>query len=118
MNEKLSQGLTNLAQTVLKRTVSEEIYAKITPEHIAKSSDIILNHLSSLPSGEQIVLIDRFGVITGKPKTLEAVSEDLGIKRIYVSQIELNALMDLRVAALSDLIEIMRDIKNEAVSTE
>lgn len=113
MNEKLSQGLRNLAQAVLECTVSEEIYAKFTPEHIGKLSDIILHHLNSLPSGEQIILLDKFGVTTGKPKTLKAVSKDLGIKQIYVSQIELKALIDLRVAALSDLLEIMRDIKKK-----
>lgn len=113
MKEK-SQGLLNLAQAVLECTVSEEIYAKLTPEHIGKLSDIIFHHLNSLPSGEQIVLLNRFGVTTGKPKTLKAVSEDLGIKQIYVSQIELKAIIDLRVAALSDLLEIMRDIEKRS----
>ena len=52
--------------------------------------------LDDLPPKEREVLIDRFGLATGTPMTLEAIGQRLGVTRERVRQIEMSALHKLR----------------------
>jgi RNA polymerase sigma factor (sigma-70 family) len=56
----------------------------------------IASVLASLPEREQKVLRLRFGIDDGRQRTLEEVSEDFGLSRERVRQIEKNALHRLR----------------------
>jgi len=55
--------------------------------------------IRSLRPRQQRVLIERFGLENGKPKTLEEVGVILGITRERVRQLETRALRDLRAVA-------------------
>ena len=52
--------------------------------------------LDSLTNREKVVLNSRFGIIDGKPHTLAEVSEELGVSRERVRQIEKEALKKLK----------------------
>ena len=57
--------------------------------------------IQTLKPRQQRVLIERFGLEGGKPKTLEEVGQILGITRERVRQLETRALSELRQAAPS-----------------
>ena len=57
--------------------------------------------VQSLKPRQQRVLIERFGLDGGKPKTLEEVGQILGITRERVRQLETRALRELRQVAPS-----------------
>jgi RNA polymerase primary sigma factor len=57
--------------------------------------------IASLKPRQQQVLIERFGIGGGKPKTLEEVGAILGITRERVRQLETRALRELRTIAPS-----------------
>jgi RNA polymerase primary sigma factor len=57
--------------------------------------------VESLKPRQQRVLIERFGLDGGKPKTLEEVGQILGITRERVRQLETRALRELRQVAPS-----------------
>jgi RNA polymerase primary sigma factor len=52
--------------------------------------------LDDLPPKEREILIDRFGLATGTPMTLESIGQRLGVTRERVRQIEMSALHKLR----------------------
>lgn len=83
--------------TTLKEMIAEE---DLTPEEkLAEDSiyDELQLALAQLPQKERDVIIERFGLITGEPKTLREVSEQFGVSREYIRQIEKRALKHLRV---------------------
>lgn len=70
-----------------------------TPADVASNTllkeqiDIVLN---TLTPRERDVLIQRFGLLDGKPKTLEEVGKDFDVTRERIRQIEAKALRKLR----------------------
>jgi RNA polymerase sigma factor (sigma-70 family) len=52
--------------------------------------------LDDLPPKEREILIDRFGLVTGTPMTLESIGQRMGVTRERVRQIEMSALHKLR----------------------
>jgi RNA polymerase primary sigma factor len=55
--------------------------------------------IARLKPRQQQVLVERFGLNGGKPKTLEEVGKILGITRERVRQLETRALRELRQVA-------------------
>ena len=56
----------------------------------------VLEALEYLEDREKYVIIERFGFISGNPRTLEDVAKDLNVTRERVRQIEAKALRKLR----------------------
>jgi RNA polymerase sigma factor (sigma-70 family) len=52
--------------------------------------------LDDLPPKEREILIDRFGLGSGNPMTLESIGQRMGVTRERVRQIEMSALQKLR----------------------
>lgn len=69
---------------------------------------VLDNVLDLLTDREQIVLSRRYGLDRSEPETLQIISEDMGISRERVRQIEKTALAKLRdkYAGLGDLVGI------------
>lgn len=110
---ELLQGLLDLTRIVLERIFIKDKVAKLTNEHLAVLSDIVFHHLFKLPSRENIVLDEFFGVCTGKPKTLDDIKDEIGVPLEYLRQTKRKALIELTQAAQSDLIKTMDDIEDE-----
>ncbi len=76
----------------------EDIQA-IVPEDAAARrilQEEIEEALSGLPEREKQVLLYRFGLDTGQPRTLEEVGRELGVTRERIRQIEARSLSKLR----------------------
>ena len=56
----------------------------------------LLMVLSTLPEREKKILIERFGIESGEPKTLEDIGQILGLTKERIRQIESKALRKLR----------------------
>jgi RNA polymerase primary sigma factor len=82
----------------------EDEFAKTPEDTTAMSlmSDDVRKVLSVLTAREREVLILRFGLNDGKPRTLEQVGRLVGITRERTRQIELKALRFLRQSQASD----------------
>lgn len=64
-----------------------------------RSSDLhqaLTRYLSELPERERFIIESRFGLIDGKPKTLEQVGAELGITKERVRQLEARAMNKIR----------------------
>lgn len=66
----------------------------------------LMGALDSLNERERFVLLNRYGFIGGKPKTLEEIGRALNITRERVRQIEEKALKKMRIACMR------RDLKD------
>lgn len=77
--------------------------------------DKINDVLSSLTERERIVLVERFGLLDGKPKTLEEVGVQFKVTRERVRQIEAKALRKMRhptrASQLQAFLEVAEKIK-------
>lgn len=61
--------------------------------------------VDTLPPREQLIIRRRFGLDRDDPRTLEALSAELGVSRERVRQLETRALARLRKACLADQLE-------------
>lgn len=80
----------------------------ISPEASAEQMHLrenIENMLGVLTERERGVLISRFGLLTGEPKTLEEVGEEYHVTRERIRQIEAKALRKLRSPRIRHLVE-------------
>ena len=123
MNEKPSQGLLNLTRVVLEQIFDKDAVSSITDEDIEVFSSVVFHHLCSLFSGEHfnkpLILIDRYGIATGKPKTLEAIANIYDTTTERIRQTEQQALAQLKEDVLEDLLAIMYYyLEKEAANTE
>ena len=90
------------------------------PDTKMKSSEAVVDEimlrkaidqvLSTLTERERKVLILRFGLDDGNPKTLEAVGEIFGVTRERIRQIEAKAIRKIKYPARRQMLE---DFKNE-----
>ena len=69
--------------------VSDEVEYRFLREAVAHA-------LSQLPQREQIVIIMRYGLEDGEPRTCEEVGKKLGVSRERARQLEAKALRILR----------------------
>ncbi len=76
--------------------------------------DKINEVLSSLSERERTVLIERFGLIDGKPKTLEEVGVYFKVTRERVRQIEAKALRKMRHPTRSSQLQAFLEVANKA----
>jgi RNA polymerase primary sigma factor len=76
--------------------------------------DKINEVLSSLSERERTVLIERFGLIDGKPKTLEEVGVTFKVTRERVRQIEAKALRKMRHPTRSSQLQAFLEVANKA----
>ena len=70
-----------------------------TPEEIIEEGilhELIFQAISTLDPRKQIVIIERYGLIDGRPKTLEEVGAKYNVTRERVRQIEKQAIEDLQ----------------------
>ena len=85
----------------------------VNPESAAiqeAEKDILLGVLDTLSDREKDIIIQRFGLINGTPKTLEEVGKSYNLTKERIRQIESKALMKLRHPSrakfLKDLVTI------------
>lgn len=81
------------------------------PEAIVLSNDLrrtIEHLLSTLKERERLVLLLRFGLADGQPRTLETIGKNFGLTRERVRQIEARALNKLRRPSTLKLLEPFR----------
>jgi len=82
-----------------------------TPEEVIEDGilrELIFDAISALDPREQIIIIDRYGLNDGRPKTLEEVGAIHNITRERVRQVEQKALKKLRAPKLSKSIRNYR----------
>jgi RNA polymerase primary sigma factor len=89
----------------------ESMMADLIEDHNAAAPEVetsdklrsteLAEALARLKPRQQQVLVERFGLNGGKPKTLEEVGKILGITRERVRQLETRALRELRTVAPS-----------------
>ncbi len=92
--------------TALEDFVADE--NTISPEDMAINNSLnsnIMKLLDTLTAREKEIIMLRYGLIDGNPKTLEEVGKRYRITRERVRQIEVKALRKLRVPSRSYLIE-------------
>lgn len=110
MNKKQLKGLLNLTRVVLEQIFSKHVVSSNTNEDIEVFSSVVFHNLCSLCSGEHfdkhLILIDRYGIGTGKPKTLEHLANEYSTTTEYMRQVEQEALHQLTEAVLEDLLAI------------
>lgn len=70
--------------------------------------------LDTLTDRERKVLIQRFGLLDGKPKTLEEVGVEFNVTRERIRQIEAKALRKMRHPTRSKLLRAFLDEREEA----
>lgn len=99
----VSKCLTDLTQTILERAFDKNKVAKLIEEHSVVLNKIVFHRLFNSPVIESTVLIKRFGVTTGEPKTLEAIGDELSTTRERIRQVEQKALRRLTKEVKSDL---------------
>ena len=80
----------------------------ISPEESAEQAHLRENidqMLGILSDREREVIIERFGLVSGQPKTLEEIGVELSVTRERIRQIESKALRKLRSSRMRHLIE-------------
>ena len=85
--------------------------SEVTGHSILK--DKINEVLSTLTDRERKVLILRFGLLDGKPKTLEEVGFEVNVTRERIRQIEAKALRKMRHPTRSKLLKAFLDLLGE-----
>ena len=86
--------MSDLIEDLNATAPEQETSEKFRSSELAKA-------MLRLKPRQQRVLIERFGLEDGKPKTLEEVGVLLGITRERVRQLETRALRELRTVAPS-----------------
>ncbi len=82
----------------------ETVYNKLETDMVKKTlQNIIRKHLDAR---EQQIIILRYGLANGCPKTQQEVSEYLGISRSYVSRIEKTIIYKLKTAIKNANLEL------------
>lgn len=83
-------------------TIGDKIQeTALGPEALAVQTEMqkdVYNMLKVLTEREKMVILDRFGMIDAKPKTLEYLGRKLGVTRERVRQIEAKAMRKLKRA--------------------
>lgn len=87
--------------------VEDESY-RIDDELLAESRrNILARYLNKyLTERERTVIVDRFGLDDGHPKTLEEIASRSGITRERIRQIEAKALRKLRIRFITNNIKL------------
>ena len=84
-------------ETVLRELIPDEGKPSVENQVMAAAlRDSIDAALSQLKSKERNIIIERFGLDSGDPKTLEFVGQKYGVTRERIRQIEAKALKKLR----------------------
>ena len=84
-------------ETVLGEFVSDEGKPSVEDQVMAAAlRDSIDAALSQLKSKERDIIVERFGLDSGHPKTLELIGQKYGVTRERIRQIEAKALKKLR----------------------
>ncbi len=93
-------------------SVEEDYIASELPRQI----EDLFNKVTSLTPKEKMILIKRFGIIDGDPKTLEEVGQELKVTRERIRQIEKKALRKLRNSRYARDFAVYMDNPSEAIS--
>jgi RNA polymerase primary sigma factor len=95
--KSLSTPIGDDKETTLEQFVSDSnqptLYDKVSKEFL---KDYLTEVLDTLSDREKKVLIMRFGLDDGKPKTLEDVGKEFKVTRERIRQIEAKAIRKLR----------------------
>jgi len=93
----LDSPLSSDDSTLLSETVADENAAAPFDE-MAKDNDheLVNEVLATLDARERKILVMRFGLDDGRPKSLEAVAEHLGVSRERIRQVQEQALDKMR----------------------
>ena len=119
MNKKQLKGLLNLTRVVLEQIFDKDAVSSITDKDMEVFSNVVLPHLCRFYAGEHTILFDRYGIATGKSKTLEHLANEYSTTTERIRQIEQEALHQLKEDVLEDLLAIMYYyLEKEAANTE
>ncbi len=104
--QSLDMPIGEKQENSLKDVIEDQ--SILSPDDIVegiKRHDMIANWLDKLTENEKNVVILRFGLEDGEPKTLEKIGEEFGVTRERIRQIESSALKKLRyIIAQEELI--------------
>ncbi len=104
--QSLDMPIGEKQENSLKDVIEDQ--SILSPDDIVegiKRHDMIASWLDKLTENEKNVVILRFGLEDGEPKTLEKIGEEFGVTRERIRQIESSALKKLRyIIAQEELI--------------
>ena len=107
LDHKISDEQNTTLMELIEDTESESTESEV--ERRAVSEDI-QKALAALTDRQQLVISERYGLLDGRPKTLQEVGENIGVSRERIRQIENKALRTLRKSPNTQFLrEYLRD---------
>ena len=111
------KGVWNLTRVVLEQLFIKDSVSSITNKDMEVFSSVVFHHLCRFGGGDHfnkyLILIDRYGIGTGEPKTIETLADEYSTTTEHICLVEQEALHQLKEAVLHDILDIANDIGNE-----
>lgn len=98
--QSLDAKVTTIDGDIQLATVGDFVIdPKPNPEELVELDDrrrFLLNIVDELPPNQRQIIVLRYGLVTGQPKTLDEVGKMYGVTRERIRQVEMRALERLK----------------------